>query len=141
VGGELRERERGRSPLEEEAEAELQVPRAPSSHQRGLWRPLQLDDSPLEANDRRVPPVVGLEFRKNALDPALDCVFSHAQPIGNLLVRGSVPAARKLRLSRRWEGRLVPNSRFEFRPVRLPAVLQPVCELSRTTGSTRRATA
>ena len=108
MGGELRERERGRSPLEEEAEAELQIPRAPSSHQRGLWRPLQLDDSPLEANDGSVPAVVGLEFRKNALDPALDCVFSHAQP---------------------------------FRPVRLPAVLQPVCELSRTTGSTRGATA
>ena len=48
---------------------------------------LELDDAPLHADDRRVRPIVGVEFRKNALDSALDGVFGHAELIRNLLVR------------------------------------------------------
>ena len=47
---------------------------------------LQLDDSSSEANDRRVRPVVGVQFRQNALDPALDRVLCNAELIRDLLV-------------------------------------------------------
>ena len=48
---------------------------------------LQLDDSSLETDDCGVRPVVGVQFRKNALDSALDGVFRNAELIRNLLVR------------------------------------------------------
>ena len=50
---------------------------------------LELDDAPLQADDRRVRPVVGVEFRKDALDPPLDGVLRNVELIPNLLVRVS----------------------------------------------------
>ena len=50
-------------------------------------RTLEFDDSPLHADDRRVRPIIGVEFRKDALDSALHGVLRDAELIGNLLVR------------------------------------------------------
>src|SRR5688500_12807032 len=50
---------------------------------------LQLDDSSSEPDDRRVRPVVGVQFRKNALDPPLDRVLCDAELIRDPLVRVS----------------------------------------------------
>jgi hypothetical protein len=47
----------------------------------------EVNDSSLQADDRRVRPVIGVEFRKNALDAPFDGVFCDAELIGNLLVR------------------------------------------------------
>jgi len=48
---------------------------------------LQLDDSSLQANHRSVGSVIGPQFRKDVLDPALDRFFSNRKLISNLLVR------------------------------------------------------
>ena len=42
---------------------------------------LELDDAPPETDDRRMRPVVGVEFRKNALDSPFDSVFRNAELI------------------------------------------------------------
>ena len=48
---------------------------------------LQLDDPSLEADGRRVRPIIGTEFRKDAFHSALDGVLRDAELIGDLLVR------------------------------------------------------
>ena len=48
---------------------------------------LNLDNAALDADDRRVRAVVGLEFCENALDPSFDRVLGDAEVSPNLLVR------------------------------------------------------
>ena len=48
---------------------------------------LELDDSSLQTDDGSVRPIIGIQFRKDALDSPLDRVLRDAELIGNLLVR------------------------------------------------------
>ena len=47
----------------------------------------EVDDSSLQADDRRVRPIIGVKFRQNALDSPFYGVFRNTKLIGNLLVR------------------------------------------------------
>ena len=57
------------------ASAPAMVAARRSATRRGY---LELDDAPPETDDRRMRPVVGVEFRQNALDSPFDGVFRNA---------------------------------------------------------------